>query len=313
MLTSRSERAIRTPRRDDGRRIGRHLWAAIFGLAALSTAAGALVVSSLAGSQPETDSAERTWQTGLAASDLLAAERRIASELVVLATVDGIARLADGVTGSAERELAEASLRSLRGSAPSVVTDICIIRRRVDRLDFAHTVSLAQRPDAGSVPACAVEGFVAAAGAAPVGEVLRQRIRGDDGRENLLLATPLTSDPRSAPSVLVAQVDLATLLATSASALGSSAGALLVDATDHEVVGRIASPVGATDGSVGEVPSDIQAYLVGILSGHAGTARLLAEMGWTTTFAPVLDDGSVQLGIVQFWDRPSGAPTTDPC
>ncbi len=282
----------------------RYLLAAFLGVALIAAVGGVLFARSLDEGASSAAAAAQGWQTGTAAADLLAAEQRIEARLVALAADPAMARLADGRLTSRTRQAAADGLAALRDAGDVVVPSACMVWPTSGR-------SISLDPDAETVDACPIVEVAAAASLNTMGDVVRTRVRAADGTARLVVATPIGVPEGGEPAVMAAEIDLPALFRTTPSASTVAAASLLVDARSSDILARSDMPGSATE--VGAVPSDIQVYLSGILAGHAGTTRVLADMGWLATFAPALPtiEGS-PLGIVHVWELPTTPSSLGP-
>ncbi len=116
MSTPRPEhRNRRTKLGSDGSRSVRwRLWAAMLALALAPTIAGIYLTTSLLSAPDASLAAQRTRASAESAASLLAREQAIEARLLVAANDPELARVANGIDGSGDHQLAQQTLKNLR-------------------------------------------------------------------------------------------------------------------------------------------------------------------------------------------------------
>ncbi|MEA2025149.1 MAG: bifunctional diguanylate cyclase/phosphodiesterase, partial [Chloroflexota bacterium] len=119
-----------------------------------------------------------------------------------------------------------------------------------------------------------------------------------------LLATELRGTSRRNAGVLAVEVSLADLFAATPTAAGVGTSAVLVDMSTNTIVAgaRTDAVTTGSGASEGKPLGSLRVRVHGILTGHAGTARVLEDAGWTATAAPLWrsDDGA-RFGLIHIW------------
>jgi diguanylate cyclase (GGDEF)-like protein len=232
------------------------------------------------------------------AASLMLHEQAIEARLVAVAADGDLERLADGVTGRAEQEIAGMAAAQLRGTDGSIVSGACMTRVADGRTTMLGTVAGAG--DVASL-ACATDALVDEAVRSGPGVASRAALRAADGPGHLLEATAVPSLARGG-SVLSMVIDLERLLESRGS--GDPASTFIAD--------RRSSTVLAAAMPEGEVtrPRQPGMYLRGILTSFEPTIDALGAAGWITSVASLWPtvDGSEAV-LVRFTPRP---PTPRP-
>ena len=232
MSTARPEqhnRRARTPSAGP-RSVRWRLWAAMLALALVPTIAGIYLTTSLLGAPDAALATERTRATAESAASLLAREQAIEARLLVAANDPELARVANGIDGSGDRQLAQRTLRNLRGDDGNTVASACIVR-----LLDGKRVPLA----AGRGGACA-DGSLRRRAIA-VGDGVTRTTTGEGEAQRLLIATPLRSVAGRNSAVLSAEVDVAALFDRTRMLGGDTVSSMLVDMGSSEVVATAAA------------------------------------------------------------------------
>jgi diguanylate cyclase (GGDEF)-like protein len=130
-----------------------------------------------------------------------------------------------------------------------------------------------------------------------------------DGRRRLSLAAAVAGSGRREGGILTVAIDLARLFEATPSASQAASRALLVDLTTSSVLVGSGEALTSGDGSGARPLGNLSIHIMGIVSGHQGTARALEQAGWVATAAPLWrsDDGT-HLGLIHIWPTESAGP-----
>ena len=292
MSTFRPERENRRLHRSDGSRSIRwRLWAAMLALALVPTITGIYLTTSLLSAPDATLAAERSRETSESAAALLSREQAIEARLLVAADDPELGRLANGIDGNSDRQLAARVLRALRGDDGAVIAGACIVRAA-----DGQRIPLV----AGKTGACA-DPSLRRRSIAMSGSVTRTTT-GEGEVQRLLIASPLRSVTGRNRAVLTAEVDVAKLFGRTRMHGGDTVSSMLVDMGSSEVVATAAASAGPVDSVRPVDPADVVPYLSGIVSRtHEGDADLRA-MGLLPTAVPLWSNGDgTRMSLVQLW------------
>ena len=97
-------------------------------LALVPTITGIYLTTSLLSAPDATLAAERSRETSESAAALLSREQAIEARLLAAAGDPELGRLANGIDGNSDRQLAARVLRALRGDDGAVIAGACIVR-----------------------------------------------------------------------------------------------------------------------------------------------------------------------------------------
>ena len=277
----------------------------VLALALIPAALGLSISTALSAGPDATILTAQQRLTSSAAADLLVREHGIEARLTVLAADPEIARLSEGVSGSAGRQLAQEALSALRGSDGTIVSGACI-----SGILDARTTILSDGSDAqADESVCATGTLLARARSSAVGEVMRTQVRTSAGAHRLLVATRLGS-PVSADAVLTVAIDLEELLTQTPAGSGEAPTALIVDELSATMLAGIAraTAVGSEARSSLQ-PRQAAIYVRGILTDYRPTVDALAAAGWLTSVASLWStiDGSA-LALIHLWPKPAPPP-----
>ena len=303
MSTPHPEHKHSAPSATDGSRsIHWRLWAAMLALALVSMAAGIYLTMSPLDESAVAAGPGRARVGSEAAASLLAREQAIEARLLVAAADPAMGRLADGINGQAERQLAARILQGLRGEDAAVVSNACIVRAGDGR-------AIPLFGGSNGVRACSGDALRGLAGDAPT-DTVAHSTAGPDGAQALLLATPLRSVTGRDSGVLSTEVDVTALFDRSRVAGDDVVTSMLVDMGSSEV---IASDLATPDPVGGVVATDliaVEPFLEGIVNHVDEAEQALAAMGFSPTVVPLWSNGDgSRTGLVQLWsERPAGEP-----
>jgi diguanylate cyclase (GGDEF)-like protein len=263
-------------------------------LALVPSLGGIYLTTSLLGGHETELAAERAQQTSETAADLRAREAAIEARLLVAATDPGLARLADGIDGQAERESAERIVRTVSAGDPAAVTGVCLVRssdgKRVPLTEGRR-----------GLDACANVILRKRAADAGIDSVTRLTPATQDA-SRLLLATPTRSVTGRNRGVLAAGVDVTALFDRIRTDGGSASTSMLVDMGSSEVVATAASAAGPADGSLADDPAALRSLAAGVLGETEGARERLAASGLAGTVVPLWGNGDgTRMGLVQLW------------
>jgi diguanylate cyclase (GGDEF)-like protein len=272
------------------------LWAAMLALALVPTIAGIYLVTSPLDSPDAALSAERTRETTESAAGLLAREQAIEARLLVAAADPAMVRLANGINGANDKQLATRVLSALRASDGSIITGACIVRS----------------PDGKRIPlvssrarTCANNALRHRAIGASAGTVTRTTT-GDGEAQRLLIASPLRSVNGRFSGVLSAEVDVAALFDRARMLGGNTVSSMLVDMGSSEVVATAAASAGSVDGARPVTPAAVVPYLSGVVAHNDDANRDVSAMGLLPTVVPLWSNGDgTSMGLVQLWPEPA--------
>ncbi len=298
MSTARPEHDRSPARRTEGSGLARwRLWAAMLTLALVPTVAGIYLTTSWAQQPDPAVTAEHARQSSQVAANLLASEQAIEARLLVAAADPALARLANGIDGPADRQLAERVLSGVRGTNGAAISGACIVRSadglRTPLVRGSSCLSPILRP--GAVQ--------------PTTDMVVRSL-GDEGGQTLWLATPSRSVSERNSGVLFVEVDTAALFGRSRMVGSDAVSSMLVDMGSSEVVAATPPVVGPADGAGRVDLTAVAPHLEGIVADDAETDRQLADMGLASTVVPLWgnDDGS-KMGLVQLWpEEPAVVP-----
>ena len=306
-LTGRPERGERRrrSRRPDHDVTRARLSISVLALALIPAALGLSISTALSDKPDATILTRQQRLTSAAAADLLVREHGIEARLTVLAADPEIARLSEGLSGSAGRQLAQEALSALRGSDGTIVSGACI-----SGIYDARTTILSDGSDAqADGSACATDALLARASRSAVGEVMRTQTRTSAGAQRLLVATRL-GGPVPADAVLAVAIDLGELLTRTPAGSGEAATALIVDELSATMLAGIArAAADESEARSSLQPREAAVYVRGILTDYRPTADDLAAAGWLTSVASLWAtiDGSA-LALIHLWPRPAPPP-----
>ena len=278
----------------------------MLGLAVLPMVGAILIVNQFTADEPAVADERRTWQTTTAAVDLIDREQAVENRLLGVAADSELQKLVDGISGSAERDVAARVVASLEHGDRGLVTGACITRT----LDSSRVQLMSGTTSAAAE--CGSPTLVAGAVSAPPGGVVRSTTWGDDRSRRLLLATELTGTSRRNAGVLSNEVSMSRLFAATPSANGLGASAMLVDISTNSIVAAArAADVTSTPAEPGTRPlGNLRLRVNGIVTGHDGTARALETAGWVATAAPLFETADdARFGLIHIWPLPPD--TTD--
>jgi diguanylate cyclase (GGDEF)-like protein len=270
------------------------LWAAMLALALVPTIAGIYLTSSLLTAPDAALATERGRETAESAAGLLAREQAIEARLLTAATDAAMDRLADGIKGGEEKQLAARLLGSLRGSDGSIITGACVVRSA----DGKRT-SLAP----GGAASCADGSLRRAIGATSA--TVTRTTTGEGQGQRLLIATPLRSVSGRNSGILSAEVDVAALFDRTRMLGGDTVSSMLVDMGSSEVVATTAASVGPVDGAEPVDPARVGPHLEGVVAHSDSVDGQMAAMGLLSTVVPLWSNGDgTHMGLVQLWPDP---------
>ncbi len=270
------------------------LWAAMLALALVPTIAGIYLTSTLLSAPDATLAAERTRETSESAAALLSREQAIEARLMLAASDPELARVANGIDGSGDRQLAARTLKALRGDDGAIVASACIVR-----VADGVRIPLAS----GRTDACA-DGTLGRRAIAMSDSVTRTTT-GEGEAQRLLIAMPLRSVAGRNRAVLSAEVDVAQLFDRTRMLGGDAVSSMLVDMGSSEVVATAAASAGPVAGADPVDPAAVLPYLSGVV--NDGADADLRAMGLLSTAVPLWSNGDgTRMGLVQLWPDTSG-------
>ncbi|MFV2064529.1 MAG: EAL domain-containing protein [Chloroflexota bacterium] len=271
---------------------------------------GAIVINNSLAPPPDTRvDAQRSWQTSVAAADLIAREQLIEARLLGTVADPDLHRLVNGVNGSAERQTAARLIAAIEGADRGLVRGACLTRTS----DGARVSLGGGNSSRTESSLCGSASLVAQAMTMNSGGVSRTTAWGADRTRRLLLSTKLLGTSRRNAGVLTVEIGLRELFASTPSASGTATTAILVDMTSSEILASARSEaVASGTGSPEAGPlGDLRVRVNGIVTAHPGTTRALATAGWVATAAPLFRVGdSAELGIIHLWPLRPAEPTT---
>ncbi|MFV2062532.1 MAG: EAL domain-containing protein [Chloroflexota bacterium] len=275
---------------------------------AMVSVVAAAAVYALLGGVAATTVAQQPDGASTTASQMVERELAIEARLLVAASKASMARLANGVSGSAERGLAVRTVATVRDSDGPIVRAICIVHPEQQSPAW---VGLTRRTS--SPAACASESLRQEAEVAAAGTVVRAVSHTQDGDYRLVLASRLGSTSAPDASVLSVEVDVAALLEEIASAGAGMTSSMLVDLDSGAVVGLVGRVTSPTD-SKQLGAQELTSYVSGFLAGTIGTTEQLASRGLAASVVPLWEVASgARLGLAEVGpvDQPvalAGAP-----
>lgn len=297
MSTPRPEQHDRRAKKpsDGSRSVRWRLWAAMLALALVPTIAGIYLTTSLLSAPDAAVAAERTRETAETAASLLSREQAIEARLVVAANDPELARVANGIDGSGDRQLAQRTLRNLRAEDGAVIAGACIVRHADGK----------RIPLAGGGEGACADGQLRRRVIAT--DTVTRTTTGEGEAQRLIIATPLRSVAGRNSAVLSAEVDVAMLFDRTRMLGGDAVTSMLVDMGSSEVVAAASASTGPVDGADPIDPTVMVPYLPGVVA-HAEQADAdLREMGLLSSVVPLWSNGDgTRMGLVQLWPDAGG-------
>ena len=273
------------------------LWAAMLALALVPTIAGIYLVTAHLNEPDPAVAAARVREASGSAASLLAREQAIEARLLVTAADPAMARLANGINGASDRQLAARILSGLRGDDGAVVSGACIVRSG----DGRHIPLVAGSGDRGS--SCANGVLRRRTIGAMAGTVTRGNA-GEGSAEMLMLATPLRSVTGRNRGVLSAEVDVAALFDRTRMIGDDAVSSMLVDMGSSEVIAAPPTAADPVDGADTVGLAAVAPYLEGVLADSDDADRGLAAMGLVPTVVPLWSTGDgTRIGLVHLWPQ----------
>ena len=299
MSTPRSEYAkLPAPAPERPRSVRWRLWAALLALGLIPTLGAIYLTSSLLDSPDPVLSAERARETSESAATLLAREQAIEARLLVAATDASLARLANGIDGAAEQQIASRTLRALRSGDASIVTGACFVGADGRKVPLSDSRA--------SQDGCAAGALRRQAVASGDGTVTRSA-PGRKATSRLLLAAPVRSSSGRIRGVLSAEVDVTALFDRTRMLGGAAVTSMLVDMGTSGVVATERATTGPVDGAPAVDTAAIVPYLAAISEHSEEGQRELAAMGLASMVVPLWGNGDgTQMGLVQLWPDSTG-------
>jgi len=275
------------------------LWIAMLALALVPSMAGIYLTSTVLGAPDPELAAERAEQTSEIAAEMRAQEAAIEARLLVAAMDPGLARLADGIDGSAETDTAEHIVRTVSDGHASVVTGVCLVRAS-DGTRVPLTAGI------GGLDACADAALIERATDAERDSVARST-SATEASSRLLLATPTRSVTGRNRGVLAVGVDIAELFSRTRLQSGDASTSMLVDMGSSGVVASTALAADPADSSPTDAAAALQPLPADLIGESDDADDRLAAVGLTSTLAPLWDNGDgTRLGLVQLWPTLEG-------
>ena len=282
----------------------------MLGLAVLPMVGVILFMGALKTEEPPSTAGLHAWETAEAAADLTAAERALEARLLAVAADADLRKLVDGVSGTSERATATKAISMLEMGDDGLIEGLCITRT----LDGSQVVINVPGGISSGTDACGSSTLVEDALAAPPGGVATATVFGSDRTRRLIIATEIMGAARRSSGVISAEVSLRDLFAATPSAAGIGTSAALVDIADNTIIAgaRTDAVISGSDIAGTRPLGSLRIRVGGIVSGHEGTADVLADAGWAATAAPLWssDDGA-RFGLIHLWPSVP-EPSADP-
>jgi diguanylate cyclase (GGDEF)-like protein len=264
-------------------------------LALVPTLAGIYLTTTLLSAPGAALASERSRATSESAASLLAREQAIEARLLVAAQDPELVRVADGIDGSGDRQLALRTLKDLRADDGNVVASACIVRIR-----DGQRIPLV----AGQEGACADRSLRRRAVA--TSDSVARTTTGEGAAQRLLLALPLRSVAGRNGGVLSVEVDVAQLFDRTRMLGGDTVSSMLVDMGSSEVVATSVATAGPVDGEGPVGPAEVMPYLPGVIADSDRADADLRAMGLLSTVVPLWENGNgTRMSLVQLWPDPS--------
>jgi diguanylate cyclase (GGDEF)-like protein len=291
MSTSRSEHAtIWSQQRDRSSTERRRPWKTATRVTVLALVAGGFVVHGLMLAAAAEASPAGLTDAAIPKS-LIVREQAMEARLLEAAGDGSLVQLIDGISGEPERRFASRTLEALRGPDGIIISDVCITR-----LSDRNRTILGGDATAAVCASKAVRRSVAAA---PRGTVVQTLPIASDGRRRLLLTTALVAAPKTAASVISAEVDVQALLADLMPIDAGAVAAMLVD-LDTSVVLASAGDLSMADTSTTETSDGLEPYVSSILSGGRPSTGTAEGQGLGATISPLwTTTNGTRLGLIE--------------